>query len=59
MDNHIPVPVQQWKEMEKICVCSACGVKVQFVFDQDDGHLVGLACDGCNTFWPLILPKEE
>lgn len=52
-----PVPTQHCGVTGKDCVCSHCAAKVEFVFCQDSGNAVGLACPSCKVFWPLVLPR--
>ena len=52
-----PVPIVKLSNGTHEAHCSHCQEKVVLVSCPEQGHVVGLGCNKCNLFWPLILPE--
>jgi len=52
-----PVPLMENAASNPMC--SRCLGKISFVRSPETGYLVGLTCENCNIFWPLILSRFE
>lgn len=53
------VPKKAYDNDPHLMACSKCTYLLSVVQCKEHGHVIGLACEKCQTFWPLILPKFD